>query len=72
MNGAQAIEAMREDRVTARIPIVMMSGSDDAVTTSRRAGADAFVAKPIDPDILLANIARLVGPARPDEVSKTS
>ena len=46
-------------------PIVLVSGSPDAPEISARMGAAAFLAKPCEPNELLAAVGRLLGQVRP-------
>ena len=52
MDGRTAMEALRRDPQLAGIPILVITGRDDAP----RGDADAVLAKPLDPDRLLAVI----------------
>ena len=63
MNGLQAIDALRHDAVLANIPVIAISASatDNDQKASFAAGADAFLSKPIDFDMLLARIGSLLG-----------
>jgi response regulator RpfG family c-di-GMP phosphodiesterase len=54
---------LRESPRTRAIPIVAISGSEDAGIRATAAGANAFVHKPLDPLQLLATVERLVGVA---------
>ena len=49
-------------------PLVLMSGSPHAPETSARIGAAAFLAKPCEPDELLAAIEPYAGAVRPVRV----
>ena len=46
-------------------PIILVSSSPDAPEISARIGAAAFLAKPCDPDDLIAAVARSTGDVRP-------
>ena len=66
MPGGTGLEALRKLKLSARtapIPVVVLSGSDDAGMPQqvRALGADAYLPKPIDPDALLAVIQRVQG-----------
>lgn len=66
MDGWTAIRALRAESTTARTPIIALSGCVDARDVARAmdAGADAHLAKPLDEEVLLAEIERLIGSAR--------
>lgn len=51
LNGFELAEALREDDVTARIPLIFLSGEPDAHNEARAysLGALAYVTKPFDP-----------------------
>ena len=61
-SGLEVLDAMRRDRSTALIPLILVTGSDD-VTAMRQGmdlGADDFLKKPFSPEQLLAAVkARL-------------
>ena len=49
VDGVFYCERLRESPRTKRLPIIAISGSEDAGVMSVAAGADAFVHKPFDP-----------------------
>ena len=64
MPGGTGLEALRKLKLSARtapIPVVVLSGSDDAGMPQqvKALGADAFLPKPIDPDALMDVIQRV-------------
>ena len=61
VDGFAFTEALREDERTRRLPLLILSGSDRSEDRVRclRLGADDFVAKPFNPDELMARIANL-------------
>lgn len=63
MNGIESVRAMRclPDAI-ARIPVVAASGSQDPVLQRDmlQAGADAFIAKPVNVSELLETVGRLI------------
>jgi response regulator RpfG family c-di-GMP phosphodiesterase len=61
IDGVFYCERLRQSPRTKKIPIVVISGSDDAGRQAVAAGADAFLHKPLDPVHLLATVQRLVG-----------
>jgi DNA-binding response OmpR family regulator len=62
MDGFAVLEALREDERTVTIPVVMLSAIQKEAVEERcyRLGAQAFVRKPFDPDILLGTVQELV------------
>ncbi len=48
------------DQETKSIPIIMFSAHPSAEETARRAGAEDFLEKPFDIDVLLAKIAQFL------------
>ena len=61
LSAIRAIRALEAERAVAPTPIVALSANamTHQVAEARDAGADAHVAKPIDPSVLLAEIADL-------------
>ena len=61
LDGFAFIEAVRADERTDRLPVLILSGSDKSENRIRclRLGADDFVAKPFNPEELMARIANL-------------
>ncbi len=61
IDGVFYSERLRASPRTKNIPIVAISGSQDAGHQAVAAGANAFLLKPLDPMHLLATVERLVG-----------
>ena len=61
VDGIFYCERLRESVLTKTMPIVAISGSQEAGVRAIAAGANAFVGKPFDPINLLATLERLVG-----------
>ena len=59
VDGVFYLERLREAPQTRKIPIIAISGSDEAGRAARAAGAAAFLRKPFSPVELLALVARL-------------
>ncbi|MEM6326112.1 MAG: response regulator [Bacteroidota bacterium] len=61
LDGFAFTEALRADERTERLPLLILSGSDTSADRIRclRLGADDFVAKPFNPEELMARIANL-------------
>ena len=55
MDGFAVLEALREDERTASIPVMMLSAMQQEAVEERcyRMGAQAYLRKPFDPDMLL-------------------
>jgi CheY-like chemotaxis protein len=62
MDGFELIEHLREDPKTGGIPIVLCSAKAQRsdVVNGTRAGADAYVTKPFDPQDLLDTVERVL------------
>ena len=60
MDGYQLCRLLRQDRETARIPIVMLSGKDGIFNKmrGRLAGSTSYITKPFEPDRLLRVLQR--------------
>ena len=63
VDGVFYCERLRESPRTRGIPIVAISGSEEAGARACAAGASLFVAKPLDPLRLLASLEELIGVA---------
>lgn len=65
-DGWQAVREIRADARLADLPVVMVTASVQNHDRDRavRAGVDAFVAKPFDPEQLLSVIERLISVRR--------
>ena len=66
ISGIEALQRIREDARTARIPVVALTASVTPTDRSaiNAAGFDAFVSKPIDLKEFLATVKRLVEAGR--------
>ena len=64
MNGFNALRALRRDTSTQHIPIIMISGNDQAAEQFyvERIGADDFMKKPFTRADVFSRIDRLLGP----------
>ncbi|HEY7416019.1 MAG TPA: response regulator transcription factor [Ktedonobacteraceae bacterium] len=56
-DGREIVKDLKRKAETRAIPVVMISAHPSAEETARTAGADDFLAKPFDIDVLLAKIA---------------
>lgn len=66
MNGFAALRALRKDPATHEIPVIMISGNEQAVEQfyAHRIGADDFMKKPFSRSEVFARIERLLDPDR--------
>ena len=62
VDGREIARMLKADPATAKIPIVFFTGSNEAVdvVTGLDAGAVDYIAKPIDGEILVAKIRRIL------------
>lgn len=58
MNGLRVLQRLRRDEDTREIPVIMVTGADDRRIEMSlfEAGADDFVAKPVDPPLFLLRV----------------
>lgn len=68
MDGYQLAARLKRDPVTARLPIVMLSALTDrnSMSHGRAAGAEAFLAKPVNGAELRQQVQKLLGEAKRD------
>lgn len=61
MNGYQTARALKENPVTSKIPILMMTTKEEPVDAfwGTQTGANVFLTKPVDVMTLLATVNRL-------------
>ena len=66
MNGFAALRALRRDAATRDIPVIMISGNEQATEQfyAHRIGADDFMKKPFSRAEVFARIERLLDPDR--------
>jgi len=66
MDGYQFLERLQEDEALQQIPVVMLTGLDEArdVLKAVKRGAIDYCTKPIEPDDLQATIQRLLNSSR--------
>jgi len=68
IDGIFYLERLRETPQTSRIPIVAISGSEEAGRTAQDAGAEAFLRKPFSPLELIALVTPLIRQVDPELV----
>ena len=59
-DGREIVKHLKSQEETKHIPVIMFSAHPSAEQTAREAGAEDFVAKPFEIDLLLAKIATYV------------
>lgn len=57
-DGREIVKYLKSQEETKAIPIIMFSAHPSAEQTALKAGAEDFLAKPFDIDVLLAKIAQ--------------
>lgn len=57
-DGREIVKTLKRQQETKHIPIIMFSAHPSAEETARQAGAEDFLAKPFDIDVLLTKIAQ--------------
>lgn len=62
MNGTDMCRRIKENIETLHIPIILLTAwsTDEGRATGYKAGADAYIAKPFDMEVLLARISNLL------------
>ena len=66
LDGWEATHRIKSDPVTQHVPVVAFTGHafQQSKESARQAGCDAFLTKPLDPALLVAEIRRVVELAR--------
>ena len=59
-DGREIVKYLKSQQETRHIPVIMFSAHPSAEWTAREAGAEDFVAKPFEIDVLLVKIATYV------------
>lgn len=59
-DGREIVKYLKSQEETKHIPVIMFSAHPSAEESARKAGADDFVAKPFEIDVLLDKIAQYV------------
>jgi CheY-like chemotaxis protein len=57
-DGYELCKQLKHDQTTAHIPIIMLSALSDVNELADVSGADAFLEKPFDIDVLIETVAR--------------
>jgi len=64
MGGEEVAVRLKDDPETANIPIIFLTGlfgRDQQAQQGHRVGGQVFLAKPVDPDVLVGTIEELLG-----------
>ncbi len=61
LSGDQVIKTIRADSKLRNLPIIMYSASSEGEAIAEKSGADDYISKPFDIDILVGKIAKLLG-----------
>ena len=56
-DGREIVKDLKSQQETKHLPVIMFSAHPSAEQTARQAGADDFLAKPFEIDVLLEKIA---------------
>ena len=61
VDGLQVAKCMRDDRLLSRIPVIMITAKagDEDMWAGWERGVSSYLTKPVDPDVLLAEIRRV-------------
>ncbi|HSJ23881.1 MAG TPA: response regulator [Longimicrobiales bacterium] len=64
LDGIGATTVLREDPLTAHIPIIACTGfvREDGLDEAEDAGCDAYLEKPCEPSRVVEEVARFIGP----------
>ncbi len=68
-DGRELCRQLKCNPVTSRIPIIMLSAHSQAHKTTGMNGANAFLEKPFDVDVLLSTVQHYLDAAQNDEKS---
>lgn len=63
MDGLNALENLKTSPLTASIPVLIVTGDSSMVNLRQaiKAGVNDFISKPIDPDVFLKRVTKLLG-----------
>jgi CheY-like chemotaxis protein len=70
MDGWEATRALKANARTRDIPVIALSAGGDEQDSARRAGCDAFIAKPCDLDELVATVNPFMRPRSPQRLTQ--
>jgi CheY-like chemotaxis protein len=72
MDGLSATRHLRRQKLTRRVPIIALTALPTSRESARRAGCDAFLAKPCLPELLWWEVRALLSRAEPRGASRTA
>lgn len=55
-NGGDVAKKLKQREETAKIPVVMLSANSETEAIAKKAGADGFLLKPFDLDVLVKTV----------------
>lgn len=61
-DGREICRTIKSDPLSANLPIVLISASRDLPTSAKQAGADDYLEKPFDMDVVVAKVRQLLEP----------
>lgn len=62
-DGRDICHKLKSQPSTKKLPIIMISAHPSAEKSIRKVGADAFLAKPFNINVLLANVSKFISPS---------
>jgi DNA-binding response OmpR family regulator len=63
VDGRTICRALKADKTTKRVPVVLVSASKDIEKSAKDSGADGFLAKPFEMDDLLKTVKKFLNPS---------
>ncbi|GCE05163.1 response regulator [Dictyobacter aurantiacus] len=63
-DGREICRKLKSDKATRHIPVIMLSAHSDASKVADAGGADDFLEKPFDVDVLIDIVARHLSPSQ--------
>lgn len=68
LNGHKVCKLLKMDKTLQSIPVIMITSRDtrEDRTVALQAGADGFLAKPVDSENVLHTLSRYLAPSEPD------
>ncbi|WP_316850509.1 response regulator [Pedobacter agri] len=60
ISGDEILKNMRENKELSSIPVLIMSAAQDGKKVAMDAGADGYISKPFDVDILLRKVKEFI------------
>jgi two-component system KDP operon response regulator KdpE/two-component system response regulator MprA len=62
-DGREICRRVKADAAIGTLPVILISASRDLAATAKLAGADDFIEKPFDMDVVVAKVHRLLEPS---------